>query len=386
MAQDFYQTLGVDRNATADDLKKAYRKLAIKYHPDKNPGNKEAEEKFKEVSLAYETLSDPEKRRKYDQFGHDAYTSSQNGGAGPDFNAQDIFSQFFGGGGGGGFSFEDLFGGGGGGGRRRRDPNGPVRGNDLRYDLEIDFEDAVYGAEKRLTVPRLVECPDCSGSGCEPGTGRKTCPQCGGRGRLNVSQGFFSIQQPCPKCQGTGQIIEKPCHKCHGQGRIRQEKSFSLRIQPGVDTGSQMRVAGKGEDGLRGGAPGDLYVVIHVRPSAVFQRNENDLKCEVPISYEAAVAGGTVEVPSLTGKTKMRVPPGTQSGTVLRLKGKGVPSLRGGARGDLHVRVMVESPVGLTPEQLELLRKFNASLTPKNLPRRKAFEERARNFLRETEA
>ncbi len=317
MAQDFYQTLGVDRNATLDDLKKAYRKLAIKYHPDKNPGNKEAEEKFKEVSLAYETLSNPEKRRQYDQFGHDAYTSSQRGGAGPDFNAQDIFSQFFGGGGGGGgFSFEDLFG--GGGGRRRRDPNGPVRGNDLRYDLEIDFEDAVYGAEKRITIPRLVECPDCSGSGCEPGTGRKTCTQCGGQGRIHVSQGFFSIQQACPKCQGTGQIIEKPCRKCHGQGRIRQEKSFSLRIQPGVDTGSQMRVAGKGEDGLRGGAAGDLYVVIHVRPSAVFQRSENDLKCEVPISFEAAVAGGTVEVPSLTGKTKMRIPPGTQSGTVLR--------------------------------------------------------------------
>ena len=339
MAQDFYQTLGVERNATTDDLKKAYRKLAIKYHPDKNPGDKAAEEKFKEVSLAYETLSDPEKRRQYDQFG--------------------------------------------GGGGRRRDPNGPVRGNDLRYDLEIDFEDAVYGCEKRITIPRLTECPDCSGSGCEPGTGRKSCTQCGGSGRINVSQGFFNIQQPCPKCDGTGQVIEKPCRTCHGQGRVRKEKSFSLRIQPGVDTGSQMRVAGKGEDGLRGGPAGDLYVVIHVRPSAVFERTENDLKCEVPIPFSAAVAGGTVEVPSLTGKTKMRVPAGTQSGTILRLKGKGVPSLRGGARGDLHVRVRVESPVGLTPEQLELLEKFNASLTPANLPKRKAFEERARNFLRE---
>lgn len=382
MAQDFYQTLGVERNATTDDLKKAYRKLAIKYHPDKNPGDKAAEEKFKEVSLAYETLSDPEKRRQYDQFGHDAYTNSQRGGADPNFNAQDIFSQFFGGGGGGGgFSFEDLFG--GGGGSRRRDPNGPVRGNDLRYDLEIDFEDAVYGCEKRITIPRLTECPDCSGSGCEPGTGRKSCTQCGGSGRINVSQGFFNIQQPCPKCDGTGQVIEKPCRTCHGQGRVRKEKSFSLRIQPGVDTGSQMRVAGKGEDGLRGGPAGDLYVVIHVRPSAVFERTENDLKCEVPIPFSAAVAGGTVEVPSLTGKTKMRVPAGTQSGTILRLKGKGVPSLRGGARGDLHVRVRVESPVGLTPEQLELLEKFNASLTPANLPKRRAFEERARNFLRE---
>ncbi|MDR0932985.1 MAG: molecular chaperone DnaJ [Victivallales bacterium] len=384
MGQDFYQTLGVERNATADDLKKAYRKLAIKYHPDKNPGDKAAEEKFKEVSLAYETLSDAEKRRQYDQFGHDAYTSSQRGGgAGPDFNAQDIFSQFFGGGGGGGFSFEDLF---GGGSSRRRNPNGPLRGNDLRYDLEIDFEDAVYGTEKQLTIPKLTGCPDCSGTGCEPGTGKKTCPQCNGSGRINVSQQYFNFQQACPKCQGTGKVIEKPCHKCHGQGRIRQEKSFALRIQPGVDTGSQMRVAGKGEDGLRGGPPGDLYVVIHVRPNAVFQRAENDLRCEVPIPFEVAVSGGTVDVPSLTGKTKMRIPAGTQSGAVLRLKGKGVPSLRGGARGDLHVRVVVESPVELTSEQLELLNIFNASLTAKNLPRHKAFEERAKNFLREIKA
>lgn len=305
---DFYQTLGVERNATTDDLKKAIPQTGHQISSGQEPGDKAAEEKFKEVSLAYETLSDPEKRRQYDQFGHDAYTNSQRGGADPNFNAQDIFSQFFGGGGGGGgFSFEDLFG--GGGGSRRRDPNGPVRGNDLRYDLEIDFEDAVYGCEKRITIPRLTECPDCSGSGCEPGTGRKSCTQCGGSGRINVSQGFFNIQQPCPKCDGTGQVIEKPCRTCHGQGRVRKEKSFSLRIQPGVDTGSQMRVAGKGEDGLRGGPAGDLYVVIHVRPSAVFERTENDLKCEVPIPFSAAVAGGTVEVPSLTGKTKMRVPP-----------------------------------------------------------------------------
>ena len=246
MAQDYYQTLGVSRSATAEELKKAYRKLAIKYHPDKNPGDKAAEEKFKEVSLAYEVLSDPEKRRQYDQLGHEAYTShgtAGGGGGGADFrHAQDIFSQFFG----GGVSFEDLFGGGGGGGRRRA-YNGPVDGDDLRYDLEIDFEDAMYGADKKITMPRLVDCPDCSGSGCEPGSGKKVCPKCGGTGQQTVSQGFFSMSQPCSRCRGTGQIIEKPCRKCGGAGRIEVEKSFQLHIQPGVDTGSRLRVPGKAE-------------------------------------------------------------------------------------------------------------------------------------------
>ena len=278
MAQDYYQTLGVSKNATADELKKAYRKLAIKYHPDKNPGDKAAEEKFKEVSLAYEVLSDPEKRRQYDQLGHDAYTShgtAGGGASGADFrHAQDIFSQFFG----GGVSFEDLFGGGGGG--RRRAYNGPVDGDDLRYDLEIDFEDAMYGADKKITMPRLVDCPDCSGSGCEPGSGKKVCPKCGGTGQQTVSQGFFSMSQPCSRCRGTGQIIEKPCRKCGGAGRVEVEKSFQLHIQPGVDTGSRLRVPGKGGAGLHGGQPGDLYVVIHVRANDIFTRNGEDLLCE----------------------------------------------------------------------------------------------------------
>ena len=362
MAQDYYQILGVERGASADEIKKAYRKLAIKYHPDKNPGNKEAEEKFKEVSAAYETLSDPDKKRQYDQFGHDAYTSRGGAGGGAaDFrHAQDIFSQFFGGGGGGGFSFEDLFGGGGHG----RSYNGPVDGNDLRYDLEISFEDAMYGADKKITLPQMVDCPDCSGSGCEPGTGKKTCSTCG----------------------GTGQIIEKPCRKCRGRGQVRVEKSFQLHIQPGVDTGSRLRVPGKGEAGQRGGQPGDLYVFITVRPNEIFQRNGNDLMCEVPIPFTAAVLGGVVEVPTITGKAKMRVPAGTQSGTVLRLKGKGVPSLRGGARGDLHIRVVVETPVALSKEQLETLTKFSDSLTDKNQPRQKSYAERARQFMREDQA
>ena len=384
MAQDYYQILGVERGASADEIKKAYRKLAIKYHPDKNPGNKEAEEKFKEVSAAYETLSDPDKKRQYDQFGHDAYTSRGGAGGGAaDFrHAQDIFSQFCGGGGGGGFSFEDLFGGGGHG----RSYNGPVDGNDLRYDLEISFEDAMYGADKKITLPQMVDCPDCSGSGCEPGTGKKTCSTCGGTGQQTISQGFFSVRQPCRTCGGTGQIIEKPCRKCRGRGQVRVEKSFQLHIQPGVDTGSRLRVPGKGEAGQRGGQPGDLYVFITVRPNEIFQRNGNDLMCEVPIPFTAAVLGGVVEVPTITGKAKMRVPAGTQSGTVLRLKGKGVPSLRGGARGDLHIRVVVETPVALSKEQLETLTKFSDSLTDKNQPRQKSYAERARQFMREDQA
>ena len=381
MAKDYYETLGVGRNATADEIKKAYRKLALKYHPDKNPGDKAAEEKFKEVSSAYEVLSDPQKRSQYDQFGHEAYTSAGGAGAGgADFrHAQDIFSQFFGGS--SGFSFEDLFGGSGGG--QRRTYNGPQEGNDLRYDLEIDFEEAVYGADKAIMLPRLVDCPDCHGSGCEAGSGKKRCSRCGGTGQQTVSQGFFSIRQPCPACGGTGEIIEKPCRKCHGQGRVQEKKTLKLHIQPGVDTGSRLRVAGKGEAGLRGGPPGDLYVVIHVRPSAVFAREAEDLMCEVPIDFATAAAGGVVEVPTISGKAKMRVPAGTQSGSTLRLKGKGVPSLRGAGRGDLLVRVIVETPTHLTKEQEELLNKFNQTLTARNRPRYNAFAERAKNFLRD---
>ncbi len=380
MAKDYYQILEIGRNASADEIKKAYRKLAVKYHPDKNPGNKEAEERFKEISQAYEVLSDPEKRRQYDQFGHEAYTQSGRGGAGGAYDyqrAQDIFSQFFGGG--SGFSFDDLF---GGGGRRRADPNAGVPGDDLRYDLEIDFEDAMYGADKTLVIPRMAECPDCHGSGCESGTGRKVCTRCGGSGSQVVSQGFFSVRQPCPACHGSGQIIEKPCHRCHGQGRVREEKKLQIHIQPGVDTGSQLRVAGKGGAGLRGGRPGDLYVFIHVRPSSVFERSGDDLLCEVPIPFATAVAGGVVEVPTISGKAKLRIPAGTQSGAILRMKGKGVPSLRGGARGNLHLRMVVESPVNLNGEQLKLLEAFNASLSSRNNPRQCNYRAGAGRFMR----
>ena len=374
---DYYETLGVSKSASADEIKKAYRKLAIKYHPDKNPGNKEAEEKFKEVSAAYETLSNPDKRRQYDQFGHDAYTKSGGGAAGAGFNAQDIFSQFFGG---GGFSgFEDLFG----GGSRRTDPNAPQRGEDLRYSLEIDFEDAMYGVDKKINVTRYENCDECSGSGCASGSGKHSCSRCHGTGQINISQGFFSVRQPCPNCSGTGQIIEKPCPKCHGQGRVRVSAPQQIHIPAGVDEGSQLRISGKGNAGLRGGSYGNLYVIIRVRPSNVFDREDNDLLCEIPIPFTVAAIGGQVDVPTISGKTTIRIPAGTQSGAMLRLKGKGAPSLRRGiGRGDLHIRVMVEIPVNLSKEQRELLEKFTASLKENNLPRYNNFVKRAGNFLK----
>ncbi len=372
---DYYETLGVSKSASADEIKKAYRKLAIKYHPDKNPGNKEAEEKFKEVSAAYETLSNPDKRRQYDQFGHDAYTKSGGGAGGAGFNAQDIFSQFFGGGGFGGF--EDLFG----GGSRRADPNAPQRGEDLRYALEIDFEDAMYGVDKKINVSRYENCEECSGSGCASGSGKRACSRCHGTGTLNISQGFFSVRQPCPNCSGTGQIIEKPCAKCHGQGRVKVTAPLQIHIPAGVDNGSQLRIPGKGNAGLRGGAYGNLYVVIRVRASAVFEREENDLLCEIPISFATAAIGGQIDVPTISGKATIRVPAGTQSGTMLRLKGKGAPSPNGGGRGDLHIRLLVEVPTGLSKEQSDILNKFNESLSAKNQRHQKEFAERAKNFL-----
>ena len=378
MAKDYYAILGVERGASADEIKKAYRKLAIKYHPDKNPGNKEAEEKFKEISQVYEVLSDPDKRARYDQFGDAAFASGGGGAGGAGFqDPYDLFSQMFGGGGFGGF--ENIFGGG-----RRRDPNAPQRGSDLQYEIQITFEEAVYGADKKITVPRLSRCESCNGSGCESGSGRKTCTRCGGSGQVTASQGFFSIRQACPSCGGSGQVIEKPCKKCHGAGRVQVRKTLQIHIPPGVDTGSRLRVAGEGEDGVNGGPTGDLYVFIQVRESNVFVRDGLDLLCEVPVPFDVVAAGGVVEIPTISGKTKMKIPAGTQSGAMLRLKGKGVPSLRGGSRGDQLVRVLVETPANLNAKQKELLSAFTASLTEANSPRRREFERRAANFLKET--
>jgi molecular chaperone DnaJ len=376
---DYYETLGVAKGASADDIKKAYRKLALKYHPDRNQGNKEAEEKFKEISIAYETLSNPEKRQQYDQFGHDAYTRQGGGGGAHDYQrAQDIFSQFFGGG--GGFSFEDLF---GGGGRSRRDPNAPRRGDDLRYDLEIDFEDAMYGVEKTIDIAKMESCDECHGSGCAEGSGKKTCSRCGGSGTYTVSQGFFSVRQTCPVCSGSGQVIEKPCRKCRGRGQVQVSRPRTIRIPAGVDTGSQLRDSGQGGAGVNGGPAGDLYIFIHVRSNPVFERDGSNLYCKVPVSFAVAANGGTVEVPTISGKTKLNIPAGTQHGQILRLKGKGAPSLRRGmGRGDLHIQIIVETPVNLSKEQRELLEKFAASCSENNTPKYKEFVKRAGNFLR----
>ena len=380
---DYYETLGVAKNASADEIKKAYRKLALKYHPDRNQGNKEAEEKFKEISLAYETLSNPDKRRQYDQFGHDAYTrqGGAGGGGGYDYQrAQDIFSQFFGGGGGDGFSFEDLF---GGSSRRRHDPNAPQRGDDLRYDLEIDFEDSMYGSERTIDITKLDTCSTCHGSGCAEGSGKKSCSRCGGTGTYTVSQGFFSVRQSCPHCGGTGQVIENPCKTCRGRGQVQVTKQRTIRIPAGVDNGSQLRDAGQGAGGKNGGPAGDLYIFIHVRPSSVFERDGVNLYCEVPVTFDVAANGGAIDVPTISGKTRLNVPAGTQHGQVLRLKGKGAPSLRRGmGRGDLHIRILVETPVNLSREQKELLEKFTASLKENNTPRHKEFVKRAGNFLK----
>ncbi|OGV49750.1 MAG: molecular chaperone DnaJ [Lentisphaerae bacterium GWF2_44_16] len=375
MATDYYELLGVTKGTSQEEIKKAYRKLAIKYHPDKNPGNKEAEEKFKEISQAYEVLSDPKKRSMYDQFGHDAFTRGGRGASAGGFHDPfDIFSQVFGGGGGSSI-FEELFGGG------RRSANSTRDGADLRYDLEIEFEDAVYGADKKIIIPRLDTCSACAGNGCEPGTSKIKCPRCGGSGQISLSQGFFSIRQTCSSCQGTGQIIKNPCKKCNGEGRVRVEKNLQIHIPPGVDTGSRLRVAGEGECGYRGGQSGDLYVVIHVKAHDVFQRENNDVICEVPIEFTIAALGGVIDVPTVTGVTKMRIPEGTQNGTVLRLKGKGIPSLRGGVRGDQHVKIFVEVPTHLSKQQKGLFGGYAEIINIKNHPEKEAFQKRAKRFL-----
>lgn len=385
MSKDFYEVLGVAKTATADEIKKAYRKLAIKYHPDKNPGDKTAEEKFKEISNAYEVLGDAEKRQRYDQLGHDAYTSTGGsgfgGGAGGGFrDPMDIFSQFFGGGAGGAsFSFEDLF---GGGQSRRRDPNGPMPGNDLQLNLEISFEDSVFGVTREVTIPRECDCDACHGSGCAPGSSKKSCPRCGGTGQITSRQGFYAMQQTCPNCRGTGQIVEKPCAKCHGSGRMRIEKKLPVRIIPGVDTGSRLRIKGEGEGGYRGGPAGNLYVVTHVQPSAIFERDGVDLYCRLPVDFATAALGGVVEVPTVSGMTKMKLAPGTQSGTTLRIKGKGMPSLRGAGRGDLHVQIQVETPVNLSDAARKALAELQKTVGDSNLPQREAFRKKAGSFLK----
>ncbi len=377
--RDYYEVLGVERTATEEEIKKSYRKLAIKFHPDKNPGDKAAEEKFKELGEAYEALSDSQKRAAYDQFGHAAFdprARSSNAGRGGGFHDPfDIFREVFGGGGGGGSIF-DLFG------QEQRDPNGAQRGSDLRYDMELTFEEAVLGCEKEISVTKPDTCEVCLGSGAEAGSSPKVCSTCGGRGQVVTSRGIFSIAQTCPRCEGAGRMIDKPCRSCRGAGRRERTSKIKLKIPAGVDTGARLRSSGNGEAGVRGGPTGDLYVVLHVRAHDIFQRDGDDLICEVPISFVHAALGAEIEVPTLSGKSQIRVPGGTQPGTVFRLRGKGVKSVQGHGSGDLHVRVMVEVPTDLNSAQKAKLEEFAALCDSDVNPSIKRFFEKARNFFR----
>lgn len=341
---DYYRVLGVERDATPDEIKKAYRKLALRHHPDKNPGDKDAEEKFKAAAEAYAVLSDAEKRRRYDAFGK----SGVGGAGGFQGFDQEVFSDFS-------DILGDLFGFGGAfGGRRRR---GPARGRDLRFDLEIDFEEAVGGVETKIRVPRLDPCETCKGSGAAPG-GVETCAECAGRGQVAFQQGFFTLARPCGACGGTGKRISDPCTACGGQARVRAERTVVVRIPAGVDEGMQLRVAGEGEAAAGGGVPGDLYVVLRVREHEFFRREDLDLICDLPISFSQAALGCEVEVETLDGTQNLKVPAGTQAGTRFRLRGKGIPSLDGRGTGHLYVVAQVHTPVSLSPEQRELFEKL----------------------------
>jgi len=373
--RDYYEVLGVNRDASDEDIKKAYRKLAMKFHPDRNPDDKTAEEKFKEVKEAYEILSDEQKRAAYDSYGHagvDPSAAGAAGGAGYG-NFADAFGDIFG----------EIFGGAAGGGGRGGRSN-VYRGADLRYNLEITLEEAARGTETRIRIPTMDECETCHGTGAKPGTQPKTCQTCGGHGQVRMQQGFFSIQQTCPKCHGSGKVVTDPCGTCSGVGRVKRQKTLSVKIPAGVDEGDRIRLSGEGEAGVNGGPSGDLYVVIHLKEHGVFQRDHNDLHCEMPISFTTAALGGEIEIPTLDGAAKIRIPAETQSGKVFRLRGKGIKGVRSGTHGDLLCHVVVETPVNLTPRQRELLEELeaiNSRDASSHNPRAKSWMDKVKDFF-----
>ncbi|ATB30713.1 molecular chaperone DnaJ [Melittangium boletus] len=367
--RDYYEVLGVQKNVSAQDLKSAFRKVALQYHPDRNPGNHEAEEKFKEASEAYEILSDPERRGRYDRFGHAGVGGAAGGdpfgGGFQGVNINDIFGEIFG----------DIFGGRGGRGRVSN------RGADLRFNLEISFEEAAFGCRPKVPIPRPKKCDTCSGTGSKSAAAPKTCGTCGGAGEVRFTQGFFAVSRPCTECGGTGAVVPDPCGKCRGSGKVPNEEVIEVNIPAGVDNGTRVRLTGLGEPGDRGGPAGDLYVTVIVREHPLFQREDYDVFCEVPISFTQAALGAKIDVPTLDGKVKMTIPEGAQSGKVFRLKGKGIPHLHSGQRGDQHVRVIVETPTGLTAKQRELLEKFAESSGEEAHPQSKNFFEKVRELF-----
>ena len=369
--RDYYDVLGVARGASEADVKKAYRRLAMKHHPDRNPGDAASEEKFKEASEAYEVLSDGEKRERYDRFGHAGVEASGASG----FNAQgfsdigDIFGEVFG----------DIFSGG-----RGRARGGAGRGADMQYTLDLSLEQAVGGDTAEITVPTLASCEECDGTGAKAGTTPSACPQCHGRGQIRVSQGFFSLQQTCPRCRGAGQVIQDPCRSCGGRGRVDRRKTLSVKVPAGVDNGDRIRLTGEGQAGVGGRPPGDLYVQMRVAEHPIFTRDERNLYCDVPLSFADAALGGDIEVPTLNGRVTVKVPPETQTGKLFRLRGRGAPGVRGGATGDLLCRVVVETPVHLSEQQKDLLREFKASLGVgggKHSPKEKTWFDSVKAFF-----
>ena len=369
--RDYYEVLGVNKDASEEDVKKAYRKLAMKHHPDRNPDSKDAEERFKEAKEAYEVLSEPDKRRAYDSYGH-AGVNPQMGGMGPGQEGFGGFAEAF------GDIFSDIFGGGQGRGR-----SNVYRGADLRYNLEVTLEQAARGTETRIRIPTMEACETCHGSGAKAGTHPKTCDTCHGSGTVRMSQGFFSIQQTCPTCHGSGKMISDPCGTCRGAGRVKKHKTLAVKIPAGVDEGDRIRLTGEGEAGVNGGPPGDLYVVVHLKEHSVFQRDGDDLHCEMPISFSQAALGGEIEIPTLDGSAKIKVPPETQTGQVFRLRGKGIKGVRSSYPGDLLCEVVVETPVRLTERQKELLRELEDINLKDNRhnPRAKSFMDRVKEFF-----